>query len=252
MPQIKINGLNIEVATEGQGRDVVLLHGWRQRMIMMEPIYNHLKAHFRVFNFDFPGFGKSDEPPVAWGVPEYREFLEAFCQTFDIHDPILIGHSFGCRVAVHYAVKNPVHKMVLTGAAGIRPKQTWQAKLKIAGYKAAKKAITLVGSEAMLEDFKRKSGSDDYRSATGIMRETFVKVVNDDVSGMLEDVTVPVLLVWGENDEAAPLWMGKQMEAKMKNAGLAIFEGDDHFAYFNQSARFNRCLDVFLKEDWEE
>ena len=38
----------------------------------------------------------------------------------------------------------------------------------------------------------------------------------------------------------------------MKNAGLAIFEGDDHFAYFNQSARFNRCLDVFLKEDWEE
>ncbi len=95
MPQIKINGLNIEVATEGQGRDVVLLHGWRQRMIMMEPIYNHLKAHFRVFNFDFPGFGKSDEPPVAWGVPEYREFLEAFCRTFDIHDPILIGHSFG-------------------------------------------------------------------------------------------------------------------------------------------------------------
>ena len=139
MPQIKINGLNIQVATEGQGRDVVLLHGWRPRMIMMEPIYNHLKAHFRVFNFDFPGFGKSDEPPVAWGVPEYREFLEAFCQTFDIHDPILIGHSFGCRVAVHYAVKNPVHKMVLTGAAGIRPKQTWQAKLKIAGYKAAKR-----------------------------------------------------------------------------------------------------------------
>ncbi|MFQ8582906.1 MAG: hypothetical protein ACLSA6_10455 [Holdemania massiliensis] len=108
-----------------------------------------------------------------------------------------------------------MHKMVLTGAAGIRPKQSWQAKIKIAGYKAAKKAISMTGNEAMLEEFKRKSGSDDYRNATGVMRETFVKVVNDDVSDMLEDITVPVLLVWGEKRSRTAL-DGKQMEAKMK------------------------------------
>ena len=251
MPQCNINGINIAYMCEGQGRDVVLLHGWRQKMIMMDPIYQHLKAHFRVFNLDFPGFGDSDEPKSAWGVEDYEKFLDDFCRMHGIKDPILIGHSFGCRVAIRYAVKHPVYKMILTGAAGIKPKKSLQAKLKIAGYKAAKKMISLTGNEEMLENFKKKNGSDDYRNATGVMRETFVKVVNDDISDLLEKVTMPVLLVWGEHDDAVPLWMGKEMESKMKNAGLAVFEGDDHFAYFHQSARFNRCLDAFLKEDWE-
>lgn len=251
MPQTIIGGLNIAYAMEGQGRDVILLHGWRQRMIMMEPAFEHLKAHFRVFNLDFPGFGQSEEPHEVWGVEDYRHFLEQFCAHFGIQNPILIGHSFGCRVAIRYAVKNPVHKMVLTGAAGIRPKQSWQAKVRVAGFKMAKKAVALTGNAELEEALKDRFGSDDYRNATGVMRQTFVKVVNDDVSDILDQVTMPVLLVWGELDEAAPLWMGKQMEAQMKNAGLAIFEGDDHFAYFNQSARFNRCLDAFLKEDWE-
>lgn len=81
------------------------------------------------------------------------------------------------------------------------------------------------------------------------MRETLVKVVNDDISDLLPKMDMPVLLVWGDQDEATPLWMGKMMEEKMPNAGLAIFEGDDHYAYWHQWDRFNRCLDVFLKEE---
>ena len=197
--------------------------------------------------------------------PGAHIIMDTLCNyhNFDIqwgnHDILWMGAACGSQACIAAVVKNCLsynNISVLEQGYGIslRPLVLFAEKTydEPDPTKAAKKAITLVGSEAMLEDFKRKSGSDDYRNATGIMRETFVKVVNDDVSGMLEDVTVPVLLVWGENDEAAPLWMGKQMEAKMKNAGLAIFEGDDHFAYFNQSARFNRCLDVFLKEDWEE
>jgi pimeloyl-ACP methyl ester carboxylesterase len=62
-------------------------------------------------------------------------------------------------------------------------------------------------------------------------------------------MNMPVLLVWGDQDEATPLWMGKMMEEKMPNAGLAIFEGDDHYAYWHQWDRFNRCLEFFLKEE---
>ena len=62
-------------------------------------------------------------------------------------------------------------------------------------------------------------------------------------------IKCPVLLVWGENDEAVPLAMGRQMEQQMPDAGLAVFEGDDHFAYWHQPVRFNQVLDAFLKED---
>ena len=100
-----------------------------------------------------------------------------------------------------------------------------------------------------LEELQNRSGSADYRNARGVMRETFVKVVNDDVTPVLKDVRCPVLLVWGSEDTAAPLWMGQMMEKEMPDAGLAVFEGDDHFAYWHQPDRFNRVLDIFLKED---
>ena len=58
----------------GEGKDVILLHGWCQNMLMMSRIEEHLQAQFRVWTFDFPGFGESDQPPVPWGVPDYVEF----------------------------------------------------------------------------------------------------------------------------------------------------------------------------------
>ena len=96
---------------------------------------------------------------------------------------------------------------------------------------------------------QKNAGSEDYRNAKGIMKPTFVKVVNDDVSDILKDVKCSTLLVWGEFDTAAPLWMGKQMEKEMPDAGLAIFENDDHWAYWHQPDRFNAVLDIFFKGD---
>ena len=246
----EFNGAKTAYRHEGEGRDVILLHGWGQNMTMMSEIENHLKDGFSVWNLDFPGFGESSDPPQAWGVPDYMNFLEAFVEENGIKEPILIGHSFGCRVAIRYAaVHHDVRKMCLTGAAGIKPKATAEQKLRTSVYKAGKWFLKTTGQNEKLEELRNKSGSEDYRNAKGVMRDTFVKVVNDDVTPILKDVACEVLLVWGDQDTAAPLWMGKQMEQEMPNAGLAIFEGDDHFAYWHQPARFNAVLDVFLKGD---
>ena len=115
-------------------------------------------------------------------------------------------------------------------------------------FKVGKWFLKLTGQTKKLEELQKNAGSEDYRNAQGIMRPTFVKVVNDDVTELLPLVKCPVLLVWGDLDTAAPLWMGKQMEKMMPDAGLAIFTGDDHWAYWHQADRFNRVLDIFLKE----
>ena len=99
------------------------------------------------------------------------------------------------------------------------------------------------------EKLKRNSGSSDYRNATGIMRETFVKVVNDDVRDLLPKMEMPVLLIFGEHDDATPVSDGKYMEAHMKDAALIVFENDDHYAYWHQMARFNRILDAFFEKE---
>ena len=248
----KIDGLNIHYSVKGKkGRAVVLLHGWGQNMEMMDYIAEFLKKHFKVYNLDFPFFGESDDANKAWGVEEYCEFLKKFNDSFKIENPILIGHSFGCRVALRYAYKYPVYKMVLTGAAGIRDKRGIDYYFKTYTYKLGKYYLEKGLFKDLLTKMQKNAGSEDYKNTSGLKRETFVKVVNDDVTPILKDIKVPTLLVFGENDEATPVIKGKIMEKLMGDATLVIFENDDHFAYFNEADRFNRVLEAYLKEDYD-
>ena len=96
------------------------------------------------------------------------------------------------------------------------------------------------------------AGSEDYRNASGVMRNTLVKVVNEDITPILSEIKTETLLVFGENDEATPVEKGKQMEQLMPDAALVIFENDDHYAYIHQAGRFNLVLDAFLRSDYDK
>lgn len=248
----KIDDLNIYFEKYGESKkDVLLLHGWGQNTEMMAFIGDFLKDHFTVYNLDFPGFGKSDEMKSSWSVNDYKDFLRKFCIENNIDNPIIIGHSFGCRVAIRYAYEYPVYKMCLTGAAGLRDKRTLKWYFKTYSYKLGKKILSIGPLKKYKESFKNKVGSTDYQNASGVMRETLVKVVNDDIRELLPHINVETLLVFGEKDEATPVSKGKEMERLMPNAALVIFENDDHYAYINEAKRFNLVLDAFLKKDYE-
>jgi pimeloyl-ACP methyl ester carboxylesterase len=249
MTRIQCLDVNVEYTQEGKGSDVVFLHGWGQNLEMMEPLYAHMADRFRVTNLDFPGFGKSDLPPIPWGVDDYTTWFEAFAQLTGIIDPILIAHSFGARIAIRFASRNPVHKMVLTGAAGLKPKHKIDYYARVYTYKAAKQLFKLPFLKQYQENMRRRFGSADYKNSSGVLRASFVKIVNQDLRPYLKDIACPVLLIWGENDDATPLWMGKVMAQEFRDAGLVVFENDDHFAYWHQTARFLRITDKFLKDD---
>ena len=122
---IDIDGQRISYEEEGSGKAVVLLHGWGQNKEMMGYIFNHLKESFHVVSLDFPGFGESDDPKDVWTMEDYERVFTKFLEELKIEKPILIGHSFGCRVAIRYVAHNQdnINKMCLTGAAGIKPKR---------------------------------------------------------------------------------------------------------------------------------
>ena len=237
--------------SQSKNQAIVLLHGWGQSSELMMPIYEHFKKDFRVINIDFPGFGQSDELKETWGVYDYAEFLHEFLSKLDITNPIFIAHSFGARVAIVYASKYPTRKLVLTGAAGIKPKKSIVIKSKIATYKIAKKVVQLPLLNRFEDSVKKYFGSSDYKNTTGFKRSSFVKIVNEDLTGLLSLIKAPTLLIWGENDDATPLWMGKVMESKIADAGLVVFEDDDHYAYFHQMKRFNTIVNVFLSNNKE-
>ncbi len=235
-----------------KGKKVLLLHGWGTSSELMAFIGESLKKHFTVYNIDFPGFGHSSEPPVAWNTEDYAAFLYDFCQKQKIEDPIIIAHSFGCRVAFRYARKHPVRKMVLTGAAGIRDRRDLSYYFKVYSYKLAKKILSIGPLRKYRDVLQKNVGSEDYRNSSGVMRETFVKVVNEDVKDILPEIDVETLLVYGENDDATPLRQGKLIEKLMPDATLVVFENDDHYAYIHQPQRFCLVLDAFLRSEYAE
>lgn len=251
MSFVNINGINVYYEEAGEkGKKVVLLHGWGQNTQMMAFISEHLKDRFIIYNIDFPGFGKSDIPESAWDTEDYTTFLHLFCQKMGIDNPIFIAHSFGCRIAIRYAHHYGAYKMILAGAAGVRDKRTLSWYIKVYSYKLAKKVLGLKPFVKYKEILEKKVGSQDYQQAQGVMRQTFVKVVNEDVTPLLKDVNCETLLLFGENDEQTPVSKGKLMEKLMPNSALAIFENDDHYAYINEAPRFCRVLDAFFKGDY--
>ena len=118
--KITIQGISVNYIQYGSGKDIVLLHGWGQNIAMMKPLGDPFVDRFRITILDFPGFGESEEPPKPWTISDYVLLLEKFIKELKIKKPIIMGHSFGGRVAIKYSANHPIEKLVLFGSPCIR------------------------------------------------------------------------------------------------------------------------------------
>ncbi|ASU33518.1 alpha/beta fold hydrolase [Mucilaginibacter xinganensis] len=248
-----IKGLNINFNESGEGKPLVLLHGWGSNLQAFTKVQEYFETDFHVFAIDLPGFGKSQEPAEVWGVEEYTQFIEEFCRVKNISNPILAGHSYGGRISILFASRNPVLKLVLLDSAGIKPTRSLEYYIKVYSYKAAKKTLPLfVGrskAEEIMEGYRKKAGSSDYNNASGVMRNILVKSVNEDLQSVMPKIKAPTLLVWGENDTATPVGDAKIMEKLIPNAGLVILKNAGHFAFVEKLHEFLIILNNFLQAD---
>lgn len=238
--KITINDVAVNYIQYGEGKDVLLLHGWGQNIEMMKPIGDNLSSRFRITILDFPGFGESDEPGHAWTIDDYSNMLEIFIKSVGIKKPIIMGHSFGGRVAIRYSAHNTIEKLVLFGSPCIRTQKDLPMSVKI--LKAVKR---LPGFNQLGEYMKKYIGSRDYKAASPVMRQTLVNVVNEDLSMYAKDIEEPTLLIWGENDEEASLEEAKLLEAIMVDAGLIVLPGT-HYAYLENLPRVISILENFI------
>jgi pimeloyl-ACP methyl ester carboxylesterase len=238
--KIVIDGLNINYIQYGSGHDIILLHGWGQNIEMMKPVGDNFCDRFRITILDLPGFGESDEPKEAWNIDKYNNFLENFISELGIKKPIVIGHSFGGRLAIRYSARNSIEKLVLFGAPCIRI----QEELPI-GVKVLKSIKKLPFMNDIGEYMKKYIGSRDYKAASPIMRQTLVEVVNEDLSKFAREIEEPTLLIWGTNDTEAPIKEARELEKIMVDAALIELPGT-HYAYLENLARVVSILDNFF------
>lgn len=279
--QIKIDGLNINYKIIGNGNmPIILLHGWgvdSDKYIETLKQLSVQSSEFSVYAPDLPGFGKSDNPPEAWGVSEYTELIKKFMNELGLKDLILIGHSFGGRIAIKFAAKYPqgLKALVLTGAAGIKHSLTLKQKIFYILAKIGKAVFSLPIINMLQKPAQKllyKAAQEkDYYQAQGIMRETFKKVINEDLTPYLEKISassgspprlgeagalsgkIPTLLIWGAKDNSTPLSDGRLIDLKIKSAGgrseLKIIDEANHSLPYQIPEKFAKIIAEFIKKD---
>lgn len=235
-----IRGVSINYIQYGEGKDILLLHGWGQNIEMMKFIGDAFFNRFRITILDFPGFGESDEPSVPWNISDYVLLIEDLVKLLKIKKPIIMGHSFGGRVAIKYSSNHPIEKLVLFGSPCIR----LQKKLPLST-RVLKKLKTLPGMDQIGEKMKKYIGSRDYKAASPIMRQTLVQVVNEDLSSFAKQIEEPTLLIWGDHDEEAPIEEAKILENIMYDAALIVLPGT-HYAYIENLPQVVTILNNFI------
>jgi pimeloyl-ACP methyl ester carboxylesterase len=219
--------------TWGQGPATVLaLHGWRRTHADFAPVFEATGASgLSVVAPDLPGFGATPAPPAAWGSEDYAKALvDLFEEPGTLADKVVVvGHSFGGRVAVPLAgmVPERIDRLVLTGVP-LLDRQGRRARPAPA-YRLVRRLhrLGLVGDDR-LEAMKDKYGSPDYRAASGVMRDVFVRILADDYRQDMAALGCPVDLVWGVGDTEVPLEVAERAQAIFPSAHLSRLEGVGH------------------------
>lgn len=237
---IKIQDVNINYIQYGKGKDILLLHGWGQNIEMMKFIGDRFSDKYRITILDFPGFGDSEEPKEEWFVEDYVEVVHELVKELKISKPIIIGHSFGGRVAIKYSSKYEVSKVVLFGAPCFNDKTELDTKTKI--LKGLKK---IPGLNNFGEYMKKYIGSRDYKAASPMMRQILVNTVAEDLSEDAKKIKVPTLLIWGTNDTEAPIEEARRLEKILADGALIELPGT-HYAYIENLDRVVSILDNFF------
>jgi pimeloyl-ACP methyl ester carboxylesterase len=254
---IEIDGLRTAQFVTGDDPEyppVLMLHGWGANTGLVWPLASRLALlGYRVYAPDLPGFGESAPPPAAWDVHDYVRFVLAYMDYHQLERVHLFGHSFGGRIGLVLGAEHGdrILKMALADSAGIRPKSSPGAQIRLNTYKAIRDGLKRVGlgglSEALRQWYNRRYGSADLQSSSGVMRETFLKVVNEDLRDYARQVVPSTLLLWGDQDADTPLSQGRLLEQIIPDAGLVIFEGAGHYSYLDRLADTVRVVDYFFR-----
>jgi pimeloyl-ACP methyl ester carboxylesterase len=234
---------------------IVLLHGWGSTMSGEK--YKTLQTilerdGYKVYAPDLPGFGNNPLKKDALTFNDYCTFVyQLITKEIKAKKVILIGHSFGGRIAIRFTHEHPnlVEKLVLTGASGI-PHQLPLKKRIISTVSKIIKPIFTIPPFSFFYRFSRKFvyrslGEMDYYKA-GPLQETFKNVYMVSIVDDLDKISVPTQLIWGKDDTFTPIADGALMHKKIADSQFVMIPDATHKLPYERPDIFAQTVIPFI------
>lgn len=231
----------------GMGPPLILLHGWGTNYHTFDDVCKYLKSDYTIYLIDLPGFGKSDEPKHVYNLSNYVHFLCTFITELQIDNPIILGHSFGGRIAIKYAsISKNINKLILVDSAGIKKRLSFKKRISILKYKYLKWYYKKNKDITKYNQLTATTGSSDYLASSNIMKGTLSKVIKENLKKNLKKIQVETLIIWGRDDKETPYRDAIIMKMCIPNAGLVTFDDVGHFPYLERKNYFKVVIKNYL------
>jgi pimeloyl-ACP methyl ester carboxylesterase len=284
---LELGSLRVHHTYGGHGTPVLFIHGlgssgymeWRRNL-------GPAAERHRVFAPDMPGYGRTDKPRVRYTIPYFARFIERYMDDRRLRSASLVGASLGGRVALELALERPslVRKLVLVNTLGLgrpqvrmaqmayglvtiprvgeavmrftRDALTWAPRAMIRRVASRYAGSTIDMKEtlddAYLDDLREMYAADGFDAA---YLSTVRSLVNPrallgghhDVTRRLNELRIPVQLIWGADDPLFPLAHAERAESLIEHARLAVIDGAGHSPQAERPEEFNRVLHRFLE-----
>ena len=195
---------------------------------------------FEVFAPDLKGFGQNTHMKTPYSLDDYIEEVGEYIYKNGLMNPYIVAHSFGGRIAIKGVGVNKIQakKLVLTGSAGLKPKNTIKKIYKKTCFNFLKNFV----KKERLEKFYSK----DYLALNDIMKQSFIKIVNEHLEEYLGKINIPTLIINGSLDKETPLYMAKKLNKNIQNSKLIVLKGCGHFCFIDKPNKFNMEVKEFL------
>ena len=263
--QVRVDDTSIRYLDAGEGTPVIFIHGlgaslyaWRENL---DPVAT---AGFRVVAYDNRGFGSSDKPAHGYTNAEYARLLIALMDSLRITDAVLVGHSMGGAIAAETAIRYPerVRGLALIGSAGLGIREP--TLFRIARWPVVGPVLLWFRGRGLVERLLKStyadpskvtdSDVDQYyapvadpaygRALRGVLREFRL----DGLTGRLDRIEAPALVLWGEADRWVPIALGRALAAQLVRSAFLFVPRAGHAVQEEAPAEVNRWLIKFLKE----
>lgn len=231
-------------------RKLIILHGWQSSKEKWERVKQELESEkVKVIIPDLPGFKSQAKLQKSWNLDDYLRWFKDFSSGQERF--FLLGHSFGGRIAIKFALNYPqdLEGLILVSSGGIESRKNIK-KLFLKTFIPSFKKFSFIPGYSFLRKlfYKYVVRKTDYLEARGHLRETFKKIISEDLTPCLPWVKLNTLIIWGEKDKILPLSDGKLMNQNIKNSDLVILKDVGHAPYLECPKKLANLIIDFIKK----